>query len=51
MEKCERCFTTLFEYPDCKGQTKRSPLGDVLTCSSCRSTGKQCPTHGGFWER
>jgi hypothetical protein len=49
--KCERCFEELYECPDCRGQTKTSLLGDRLTCSTCRSTGKLCPKDGGFWER
>ena len=49
--KCEKCFEELYECPDCKGQTRTSLLGDLLTCSTCRSTGKLCPKDGGFWER
>jgi hypothetical protein len=50
-DKCERCFSVLYECPDCKGQTSTSLLGGTLTCSTCRSTGKLCPTDGGHWQR
>jgi flavoprotein len=50
-DTCERCFSTLYECPDCKGQTSTSLLGGTLTCSTCRSTGKLCPTDGGHWQR
>lgn len=49
--KCEKCFDDLYECPDCAGQTRTNPFGEPLTCSTCRSTGKLCPTDGGFWER
>ncbi|MBB5873525.1 DnaJ-class molecular chaperone [Allocatelliglobosispora scoriae] len=48
---CEKCYAPLSTCPDCKGQTKTSLLGDKLTCSKCRSTGKVCHKDGGFWKR
>jgi ribosomal protein L37AE/L43A len=45
--ECEKCFKALYECPDCKGQTSTSLIGGHLTCSTCRSTGKLCPTDGG----
>jgi len=50
MEKCTKCFSELRKCEVCDGQTKKSILGDTLTCKTCQSTGKQCPTHGGFWQ-
>lgn len=50
MDECRKCHSSLHECSDCDGQTRKSILGDTLTCSTCRSTGKVCSTHGGFWE-
>lgn len=47
--KCKKCFEQLSECRDCNGGRARSFLGDRLTCSSCRSTGMVCRTHGAFW--
>ena len=49
--KCSRCYSDLYECDACDGQTKRDPLGSVMACSECRSTGWLCPTDKGFWER
>jgi hypothetical protein len=48
--QCSRCFTALYMCHYCEGQTKKSLLGDTLTCKTCRSTGWLCPEHEGFWE-
>lgn len=46
---CRKCGNELYECPDCEGQTKTNLLGEVMSCKSCRSTGKLCPQDGKFW--
>jgi hypothetical protein len=47
---CQRCYGDVYECSDCDGQTKKSLLGDTLSCSTCRSTGYVCPQDGGYWQ-
>ena len=47
---CNKCYSSLSVCRDCDGQTRKSILGDTLTCSTCRSTGYLCPTHDGHWQ-
>lgn len=47
---CSKCGANLRPCPDCKGGTASNMFGK-LTCSKCRSTGMQCPTHGGHHGR
>jgi hypothetical protein len=48
---CERCYSSLYECPDCAGRLTTSILGDGLPCTTCRSTGHLCSAHGGHWQR
>ena len=50
MDECRKCHNSLYECPDCNGQTRTSILGDRLTCSTCQSTGRLCRTHEGYWQ-
>lgn len=49
--KCEKCGAPLLTCNVCKGQTHTSMLGDKLSCKTCGSTGKVCPTHGAYWKK
>jgi hypothetical protein len=47
---CSKCHASLQTCTDCDGQTRSGIGGGKLTCSTCRSTGSVCPTHGGHWQ-
>lgn len=48
--KCRKCGKPVHECSDCKGQTRTSAWGSVLTCRTCNSTGYLCGSHGGHWK-
>jgi hypothetical protein len=50
VNECKKCHRPLRDCDTCKGQTKKSFLGDRLSCRKCNSTGLICSVHGGHWK-
>ncbi|WP_017583939.1 hypothetical protein [Nocardiopsis valliformis] len=48
--ECEKCYSRLYDCPDCKGNPGQTILGDPLICSQC-DEGRVCSDHGRFWRR
>ncbi|MFE3193821.1 hypothetical protein ACFXHA_32795 [Nocardia sp. NPDC059240] len=51
MSHCEKCFKHLNDCQSCKGKGGSSGLAGPLHCSTCKSTGLVCNTHGGLWKK
>lgn len=49
--KCQKCGSNLSKCQACDGGTKKSFLGDKLSCKACNNTGAVCPKDGGHWKK